>query len=47
MKLKDMVELLSNNDACVVLNQVMTKYKTSNGNVAAKAQSEHKRLACE
>lgn len=34
-------------EACVVLSQVMSKYKTASANIAAKAQAEHKRIACE
>lgn len=33
-------------EACVVLAQVMTKYKTASANTAAKAQAEHKRASC-
>lgn len=33
-------------EACIVLAQVMTKYKTASANVAAKAQSEHNKAGC-
>lgn len=33
-------------EACVVLSQVITKYKASSANVAAKAQAEQKRAGC-
>jgi len=34
-------------DACVVLQQVMTRYKAASATVAAKAEAEHKRVGCE
>lgn len=34
-------------EACVVLSQVMNKYKSIAANTAAKAESEHKRIQCE
>ncbi|MDX2074463.1 MAG: tol-pal system protein YbgF [Alphaproteobacteria bacterium] len=34
-------------EACIVLAQVMDKFKTSSANVAAKAAAEHKRNGCE
>ncbi len=33
-------------EACVVLSQVMTKYKASSANVATKAHVEHQRIGC-
>lgn len=38
--------LKKKDEACVVLGQVVSKYKTSSANVAAKAQAEQKRAAC-
>lgn len=35
-----------NKEACVVLTQVIDRYKTASPNTAAKATSEHKRLSC-
>ena len=39
--------LKKNQEACIVLSQVMTKYKSAAANVAAKAESEHKKMGCE
>lgn len=42
-----LVALKKKDEACVVLSQVMSKFKTANAKVAAKAETEHKRAECE
>ncbi len=39
--------LKKDKEACVVLSQVMTKFKTASATIAAKAEAEHKRIGCE
>ncbi len=39
--------LKKDKEACVVLSQVVAKFKTASANVAAKAEAEHKRIGCE
>lgn len=39
--------LKKKDEACVVLSQVIAKYKASSANVAAKAQAEQKRAGCQ